>query len=155
MDTDRTVEMLILQSKSKYSRLLELNHSDGTYRETQRIAVDGAFPKIKINGVFDFLGETLVALYAIAGYIVLRIGNKVIPLNKGIEVVVNGDLSSRFLRVNQNENEVASVRYSISDAPAFDDDPTPFVESEDFDFGLFAANLASSADRRSVALENW
>jgi hypothetical protein len=147
--------MLILQSKSKYSRLLELNDADGTYRETQRVAIDGEFPKIKINGVFDLLNGTLVALYAVAGHIILRIGNKVIPLNKGIEVVVNGDPSNRLLRVNQSGDEVVSVRYSISDAPVFDDDPTPFVESEDFDFGLFAANLASNADRRSVALESW
>jgi hypothetical protein len=155
LNINEAVKILILQSKSEYSKLLELNSADGTYRETQKNAVDGTFPKIKINGVFDFLNGALVALYACSGHIILRIGNTVIRLDKGVEVVVSGEKSNRFLRLNQNGIEVACLRYSIADAPIFVDDPTPFVANEDSDFGLFVANIASSADRRSVALENW
>jgi hypothetical protein len=31
-----------------------------------------------------------------------------------------------------------------------EDDPTPFAEAEDFDFGLFIANVANDAERRSA-----
>lgn len=54
----------------------------------------------------------------------------------------------------RGEDELTSVRYSISDSPRFSEDPTAFVEDEDFDFGLFIANLTSSARRRRIALDN-
>ncbi len=147
--------MVILQSKSKYSQLLELNQSDDTYRETLRVPIDGIFPNIEINGVFDFLSGALVALYADAGHMILRIGSKVIPFEKGLEIVVNGEKSNRRLTVNQNGTELASLRYSISETPAFDDDYTAFVDNENFDFGQFVANIASNIERQRVALENW
>jgi hypothetical protein len=148
-------QVLILQSKSTYVRLLELNLINGIYRETRRALIEGAYPKIKINGVFDFLSRVLVALYAIAGCLILRIGNEVIPLDIGVEVIVNGDSGSRLLTINKDGNEVVSLIYTISDASVFSDGLTPFVENEDFDFGLFVANVAADSGRRCVVLENW
>lgn len=148
-------QVLILQSKSTYVRLLELNLINGIYRETRRALIEGKYPKIKINGVFDFLSGVLVALYAIAGCLILRIGNEVIPLDIGVGVIVNGDSGTRLLTINQDGNEVVSLIYTIPDASVFSDGLTPFVENEDFDFGLFVANVASDSGRRCVVLENW
>jgi hypothetical protein len=148
-------QILILQSKSTYARLLELNQINGFYRETRRVVIEGVYPKLKINGVFEFLNGVLVALYATAGCLTLRVGNKVMVLDKDVEVIANGDSNSRLLTVNQGGNKVVSLIYSISDASVSSDDLTPFVENEDFDFGLFVANVTSNAGRRCVVLENW
>lgn len=148
-------QVLILQSKNVYAQLLEINQANGNYRENRRVVIEGAYPKLKINGVFEFLSEVLVALYAVSGCLVLRIGNEVISLDEGVEVAVKGNIGSRRLTINQDCNEVASLNYSISDASVFSDGPNPFAENEDFDFGLFVANVASNAGRRCVVLENW
>ena len=146
--------MLWLRSNRSFNRLLELDPASGESHEILATALGDKMPK-KINGFFDRLGDTLVAVHAIDGHLVLRIGTNVISLEEGIIVLVDGPSNNRLLRVLQNGNEVMSVRYSIADAPKFKNDPTPGIDDEDFDFGLFIANIAASLDRRRVALKNW
>lgn len=146
--------MLWLRSNRSFGRLLEFDPVNGKSRELLASELGENVPK-KVSGFFDFLNGTLTAIYAFAGRLFLRIGDITIPIEEGITVIASGDASNRSLRVKQRGNELSSINYSIVDAPKFADDPTAFIENEDFDFGLFIANVASSADRRSVALETW
>lgn len=147
--------MLTLQSKTSYSRLLELSHENGSYSETFRVAVDGAFPALKINGVFDFLNGVLIALYAFDKNLFLRIGDDVIQLFDDVAVELErGKFQSKLLVIHDGR-AVAAVNYPSSAKGKIKDDPTPFIDDEDFDFGLFVRNLVSDRRRRSVALENW
>ena len=68
-------------------------------------------------------------------------------LNRG-----NGDgrtLTPRPLRCDRTGDTVASLEYALPEpiVPP-ENDPTPFADAEDFDFGLFLANVASDPGRR-------
>jgi hypothetical protein len=53
----------------------------------------------------------------------------------------------------KGEMVVAQV-YSLDNWGKIKGDPTPFVEEEDFDFGLLIANIAGSPERQQVFIEN-
>jgi len=44
------------------------------------------------------------------------------------------------------------MHYVLLQAPPIPGDPTPFIEDEDFDFGLFVRNISRSSERRKVLL---
>ncbi|MFZ6775049.1 hypothetical protein ACO0LB_20320 [Undibacterium sp. SXout7W] len=155
MDINKEIVVLTLQSKKTYFRLLELNCEDGSCRETTRRAIDGKFLPIKINGVFDFLSEILVALYVSNGAIFLKIGNIVIQIVNGVTVVLDRDKMASTLTVVHGSRVLASLSYVCSVDEKIKDDPTPFIEDEDFDFGLFLKNVISSRERIKVLQENW
>lgn len=145
--------MLLLRSNRIFKNLLELDPVTGANRELSQ--VDVASVAGKVNGFFDYLGGVLVAIYALSGRLVLKIGERTIDIVPEVTVSVMGDLNSRQLKVMDKKGEFATLTYAVSNAPKFENDPTSFMESEDFDFGLFVANVTGSADRMSVALETW
>ena len=155
MGTDKAIKMLTLQSKNTYSRLLELSYEDGSYREARRVAVNGVLPTLKINGVFDFLNGILVALYAFGGNLFLRIGDDVIQILGDVRVELEQNGFQSKLTVMRDGRALVLLNYPKSASGKIKDDPTPFVDDEDFDFGLFVKNLVSDPKRRNVALENW
>jgi hypothetical protein len=60
------------------------------------------------------------------------------------------DADQRLLRIAANIHEPLLVRYQVVIDPPLDQDPTPFVEEEhfDFDFGLLVANVCSDPSRQ-------
>ncbi|MFE6869291.1 hypothetical protein ACFVFS_22405 [Kitasatospora sp. NPDC057692] len=90
------------------------------------------------------LAATDVVLYREADGLRLRVGEEVVRLDGSIDVqhhVVGADC---VLTVGQS----IELRYP---APAewsgLQDDLTPFVEAENFDLGLFVANVAGDPER--------
>ena len=146
--------MLWLRSNHSFTTLLELDPVSGNNREVSSSDLADKGPE-RINGFFDFLDGTLVALYALYGNLILRVGTEVIPLVDGVNVALESGISNHTLIVKHGERELASLTYSPTDDQKIKNDPTPFIEDEDFDFGLFVKNIASNHDRRRVVLENW
>lgn len=147
--------MIYLQSKRVYSQILELNPQTGEHGIVGREALSAHGRMGGINGVFDVLNEILVALYALNGKLILRVGDKTMPLSEGITASLSGDPSQRLLRVMQGGIDLVQARYDIRDSLRDKDDPTPFIEDEDADFGLFIANVLSDPSRRRVFLDRW
>ena len=145
--------MLLLRSKRIFKRLLELDPITGSHRELESPGNIGE--PVKINGFFDNLNGVLTAIYVYSGQLFLMAGGKVINITERVDVAVSGPVGARQLRVSNENGELMVVTYSVDNAKKFENDPTPFVESEDFDFGLFVSNIAASAERRSVVLEVW
>jgi hypothetical protein len=145
---------LLLRSNRSFQKLLELNPSTGQCREVPGSEVSG-LPPVKANGFFDTLDGVLVGIYAFERRLMLRVGERDIPLDNRVEVTLSGHSRNRKLAVQKDNENLALVEYSILDDWDPEEDPTPFIDDEDFDFGLFVANVASDPARRRVALEEW
>ena len=100
------------------------------------------------SGLFDHLGEKLVLLFRLDNVLYLQVEGQRMPMaDHAIEVrSVNG---RQVLRVLSNSKVVLELTYDppIIDPP-LSEDPTPFVEEEHFDFGLFLANLSKDQNRQ-------
>jgi hypothetical protein len=83
----------------------------------------------------------------------LRVDQSVIELN--------GDISVQYCRVGETHTlQVVSRRdgsallrldYTLPlNVVPVGEDPTPFVEDEDFDFGLFIANVVNNPERSAI-----
>lgn len=147
------MQMLLLRSNRVFKDTLELEPTKGTIRELTSQNKTGA--AVKINGFFDKLDGTLVAIYAFSGHLYLRIGEKSIKIINEISVSATGSAQNRRLTVSDDSGELASVTYAIESVSISETDPTPFMENEDFDFGLFVSNVVSNVERKRVVLESW
>ena len=154
MGTDKEIIMLILSSHSHYTRLLEFFHESGTYKETSRDAIQLNGDKLKLNGVYDFLNKKLVVVYVSDGILFLRVANESIPVENITCFELNSKGVNSTLHVRYN-NSTLSLDYKNSTDKMIEDDFTPFVEEEHFDFGLFVKNMISTRERRKAALSTW
>lgn len=145
--------MLLLRSNRVFKNLLELDPVTGGNREFSQANMASASEKV--SGFFDHLGGVLVAIYAFSGHLILKIGERAISITPEVTVVTTGAPNSRKLEAFDNKIVLATVTYAVTNISKFENDPTSFIENEDFDFGLFVANLIGSTDRKAVALENW
>lgn len=154
MVADHAKPVLTLQSKTAYSQLLRLSPLDGTFWQAFRSERDGEAGD-KINGVFVMCDGVLAALYAFDGALVLRLGNETIPVVEGIRIKVERKPKSATMVVLREDRPVAALPYVVAEHLRVQDDPTPFVDEEDYDFGLYVKNLLSDVQRRRNAVRNW
>ena len=149
--------MLILHSLYRYAYLLEFSHESGEYREITRNAVESMESTSKefhLNGLYAFLDNKLVAIYVTNGVLFLRIADLIIPAEDIIRVErkATGLYSPLFIH---QKNSTAILNYTNETDQMIEDDPTPFVEEEHFDFGLFVKNLLSDTNRQKRCLCGW
>lgn len=145
--------MLLLRSNRSFGKVVEFDPVNVGWRELVTDNLSGNEPR-KANGFFDFLGGEFVAIFLLEGYVVVQVGGKSFPLDS-TEILVEGGVSSRKLHIKATGQKPLVLSYSLVNEPKFKDDPTAFVDDEDFDFGLFIANIASSQSRQKVIAENW
>ena len=143
--------MIWLQLNSKYDGIAEYDHAKGMFTIASRNTLGGKAP-LKTDGVFAILSTVFVALYCFSQQLFLRIGDDCIPLTSDLVVTVSGDINSRKLRVEKAGVVVAHIDYTLDVSDQFPNDPTPFVEDEDFDFGLFVSNISKNSERQRVLL---
>ena len=144
--------MLLLRSNRVFKDVVELDPSTGTFRQ---VAGEKNVATLKVNGFFEKLNGTFVALYASSGQLFLSVEKNVIKITEGVTATVTGGARNRLLKISDENGELASIAYAIDNSSRFVGDQTPFVENEDFDFGLFISNIVTSAVRRNVVLESW
>ena len=154
MGTDKEKIMLILESHSYYARLLEFDHKSCQYKEVSRDSVKLNAQELKVHGAYEFLDNKLVAIYVSNGIMLLRISKDIIPVNDIISFEFNskGINSTIYIRYNDS---VLSLKYKNSTDQMIEDDFTPFVEKEHFDFGLYIKNLISDKGRKIRLLDIW
>ena len=150
--------MLILRSHAYAVRFLEFYPESGQYTEIStelgHEAEKSKAPKFETNGVYDFLSHQLVALYTFNGRMFLSIAEHVIPVNDIVSFELNaqGIISTFHLATARS---TYSLRYKNSSDQLFEDDLTPFIEAEDFDFGLFIKNILVDQERQARLLDCW
>lgn len=104
------------------------------------------------KGAYMTLGRELAVFYADGGDLVLRIGRDTARLS-GAKVQIEGD-GLRRLTVARDGDELLTHQYPNPVNPPMEYDPT-LAEEEDFDLGLFAANVHSEEKRRRFQLRKW
>jgi len=104
------------------------------------------------KGVFMQLGRTLVALHAAEGALTLQLGAEQVPLAGATAAMAGREL--RTLHILRDGEVVARHVYPNPVHPFMEWDLT-MAEEEDFDLGLFVANVLSSPERRRQVVEQW
>lgn len=143
--------MIWLQSNDKYDELAKYDHAKGTFTIESRNVLGGNAPP-STEGIFAILSAVFVALYKFGQGLFIRIGDQCIPLTDDVVVTVRGDVGKRLLTVEKAGKEIARFIYVLDSSKKFPDDPTPFIDDEDFDFGLFLSNISTSDKRKRVLL---
>jgi hypothetical protein len=143
--------MIWLQQNSKYDGLAEYEHTSGMFKLSSRKTLGNNVP-LKTDGVFSILSTVFVALYCFNQQLFLRIGDDCIPIISDLVITVTGDVNNRKLCVEKAGVVVAQIDYTLDMSDQFSNDPTAFVEDEDFDFGLFVSNVSKRSERQRVIL---
>lgn len=100
------------------------------------------------SGHYARLAGTLVVLYRDRDDLWLRIGNTAQSLDQErASVVCERTGSASRLSLSVDGRELATVEYPAGEGGG-PDDPTPFAEPKDFDFGLFVKNVLHDERRR-------
>ena len=140
---------MFLQSHQSFDTVAEYDPSTRTFTTFSRNVEPSRVPTGQLSGVFDHLGERRVLLYRLDGVLYLEIDDDRIPM-EGHVVEVYAANEDRVLRVFGNSTVVFELTYSSPHLdPPLSDDLTAFVEEEDFDFGLFLANVSRDQERQS------
>lgn len=103
-----------------------------------------------VFGSFAWLSGQLCVFYRFEGVLWLQVGDRRWPLEDGfsVEWVSFGDeLSELVVRDKSSDEDLVRISYQPT-GQLYDDDVTPFVEREHFDFGLFVWNVLNDEDRR-------
>jgi hypothetical protein len=139
---------MILKRHKIYDRLAEFDPSTGKLDEFSRSA-DSRRAEGAIMGFYDTLGGTRALLFRLAGVLYLQIGAERVSLaDHAIEL--HNVSPRRLLRVLSRGVKVIEAAYDAPETdPPLSEDPTPCVEEEHFDFGLFLANLSRNRSRQA------
>jgi hypothetical protein len=143
---------MLVESYDRFQMIGEFDPASGALREFKR---DEAPPELlaePVRGHYASLEGVQAILYRSDGTLWLRLDGEARPLAldaKNARWSRHGDRSRLILL--GNGDTIASVEYRPGPAgPPLRDDPTPFVESEDWDFGLFVQNVVTNPDRASL-----
>lgn len=103
-----------------------------------------------ISGFFAMLSSKFCGIYSLGRDIFICVGDLRVALNEKIKITVIGSPEKRHLTILDDGKIIGSHIYSVDTANQFENDPTPFIEDEDFDFGLLIANISESTGRQEV-----
>jgi hypothetical protein len=140
---------MLLQSQDKFDSLAELDVATGAVSWLSRSSVEVA--RVEICGHFSTLAGRLIMLYRFEGVLRLRIDDLVFALTDihGLERTLLPENMAR-LTLFEGDAPVFSMTYRRPHIfPPLALDPTPFVEEEHFDFGLFVYNVLNDPGRRA------
>lgn len=138
---------LMLQSFTTFDEVATCDPEDGSLQRYRRTTADG--PSLaETSGVFLDDGGDTAMFFRSDGSLILRIGNVSRDLDaSGCDARWLKDAEWTILDLMDGEEMVARLRYRPErEVP---DDPTPFREAEDGDFGLFVTNVLADAHRRA------
>lgn len=144
---------MLVESHDRFDDVAHYEPESGRFVEFSRGAAAEQQVAGPVGGHYSRLGGELAVFYRDAGVLWLRIGDRIRRLGDGGAAVrwENSDGRSRFSILDEGR-EVVAVEYS-SPVRGSDlvNDPTPFAEAEDWDFGLFVQRvLAEDARRRRI-----
>jgi hypothetical protein len=138
---------MILNRHTVFDTLADFDPTTGAFATFSRAGEPGRASGL-VSGAFEYLGGRRVLLFRVAGVLYLQVeGQRMTIADHTIELRSVG--GCRVLRVLSDTTVVLELPYDppIIDPP-LSEDPTPFVEEEHFDFGLFLANLSRDRGRQ-------
>jgi hypothetical protein len=139
---------MILKRHTVFDILADYDPATDTFVTFSRTSDPGR-ASAQVTGAFDFLGDTRVLLFRLEGILYLQFSTQRMRMADHT-IEVKSISGGRVLRVLSDKAVMLELIYepAIIDPP-LSQDPTPFVEEEDFDFGLFLANLSHNRARQA------
>ncbi len=142
---------MIVHSFDRFGEVRRLDPATGALTPATTTSSTGT--PSTVYGHYGVLGDSLVLFHRRGDALLLGIGTTLVPVDNTISISYNRVKNSRVLEVTDSATHTIACRLEY-DLPepivAPEDDPTPFADPEDFDFGLFISNVANDAQRRSL-----
>lgn len=108
-----------------------------------------ALSKLPLAGTFDLLGGTVVILFRFGGSLTLDIGGSIREPLKELTVEWTRGGSYSRLEIWRMDTSLSILEYVVPTLnPPLQLDPTPGVDEEDWDFGLFIFNVSADLARQ-------
>jgi|688.fasta_scaffold231290_2 hypothetical protein len=145
--------MFLLRNSEIYQDIVAFDLTDGTWQRVDLEMQNKLGPR-GLSGFFALLSSNFCAIFRSGQEIMMCVGGVRISLSKDVKISVSGNRDQRRLVVSKKGEMVVAQVYSLDNWGKIKGDPTPFVEEEDFDFGLLIANIAGSPERQQVFIEN-
>lgn len=146
--------MMWLQSNDDYDTLGTLDLDTGKFETCSRRLAQQSIPD-HFGGLFATLSGVVVALYRHGNELFVRVGAITFPLATDVVAEVNGPATERTLLVIKDGGEILRHKYELDLSIRFSDDPTPFIDDEDFDFGLFISNVSKAPKRKTALIDHF
>jgi hypothetical protein len=143
--------MIWLQSNEKFDSLAEYDPKNGMLTKHSRKNLGSNVPETT-DGFYSELTNGVFILYRFNDNLYFRANDNDFILDSVTEVVVSGPQEKRELKVLCNGKMIFKTIYSSHDIGPLSNDPTPFIEDEDFDFGIFVSNISKSPKRKDILL---
>lgn len=141
---------LRVHSADRYAEVADFDPVSGTLIKYER--ADAPNPEEPQRGRFAQLAGRLAVLFRpMDDSLRLMVGLGTISLDDTTEIRWSRSKSTAHLTIRHDGSVWLKVEYPLSDGfRSFEREyiPTPFAEAEDFDFGLFLANVAGDHDRQ-------
>lgn len=138
--------MILLQSQDVYDRMALLDGQTGNLRWIPRQDA----PPQKIQGHCAQLGDDTLCFYrSLNGSLQLRINERDIELQDNAIVTWRPGPVTTLSIVSEGRPLLKFQYEAVKIDPPLELDSTPMVEQEDYDFGLFVANVTQNPERRA------
>jgi hypothetical protein len=139
---------MLIQRFDRFDRLADFDPNTGAYSEFIRPADLIA----KSTGQYGLIGDYMLILYRLGESLFIRVSDTVLELDERVSIRVERSLSHNTIAICRNDTILFQWNYQAGQQEVpIEDDPSAFVEEEDFDFALFLANI-SNDDARQLRL---
>ena len=138
---------MLLQSNDDFDELIELNTLTNQIvyfsKRRDKLAYE------KIQGRYSIINNHFLGFYRDKNLLHFRLDDQDFILEENIKFSFTFSGSDRLIHISSENETLSSYSYSLKDAIIpLEQDITPFIEAEDFDFGLFVFNVIQNAHRR-------
>jgi hypothetical protein len=139
---------MLVQYHDRFDVVAEFDPGSGRIRVMPRPPGTGSSAT---DGWFAILSGACVVFYRWGEQLWLRVGDRSFDLDAGASVSWRVEGGEAVLVVVDGGGQVV-LRYTPGplSGPPLSEDPTPFIEKEDWDLGLFVANVMSDVERRNL-----
>ena len=146
-----------LQCHDRFDSVGLFDEVRGRFERFSRKVLGSDAPSLHdTDGSYSDQSAGTFMLYKLGDTIVFRVVGEGFDckfnLDSSTVVEVDGPPLERELVVIRNGNVMFKATYAVNVDAIIPNDPTPGVDDEDFDFGLFVRNISKSPERKDVML---
>jgi len=142
---------LYLQCHSFYESVLEFDPESNEMRYKRRSDLR-KLVESDLSGRFAMINNRVVLLFRYSGLLYLQCDHSRTEISDSLQVQLVSKNDDRghvwHICIKESDRVLLDESYIAQSADYAIFDPTPFVEEEDFNFGVLLKNVVSSRDRR-------
>lgn len=147
---------MLVHSHDRFAGVGDFDPTSGTLVEFERDQAPSDLLEAPLGGHSADLNGVRAIIFRDGNTLRLNVGNQSWQLDDEIRLEWASSEGTSTFRVRRGGAVLCAVEYGDGPIPglAIEDDPTPMVEREDFDFGLFVRNVLADPERMVGMYEN-